>query len=166
MVRVMGNSIRAALVAGLAVGLAVSLTGCETMGPMGEQSTAPENRQENRMGTTISTPTNAPDNALAFVPVEPSYIPSTDELVGMDESDAQAILGTPALRRTETNGQVWQYRTDACVLFLFFYADEAAVARVSYLTSSGARAGQQTPGDQPCVDAVTRAAANASAVTG
>ena len=47
------------------------------------------------------------------------------------------------------------------MLFLFFYADEADVARVTYLTSSGVHLGQATPGDQPCVEAVTRAAANA-----
>jgi len=111
-----------------------------------------------------------PENEVARVapPVlEPSYIPSTDELVGASEARVRELIGSPSLVRAEQNSAVWQYRTNTCVLFVFFYPGNADALAVNYLTSSGARSGEVTPGDQACVEAVTRNAANAShAVTG
>ena len=120
----------------------------------------------NRVGTSVSTPTNTIESVTAAPQVEPDYIPRTEELIGLGEAETEGYFGEPSLRRTDQGAQIWQYQADECVLFLFFYPDEDETPRVSYVTSSGARAGQASPGDQACVDAVTRLAVNAGAVTG
>ena len=121
---------------------------------------------QNRVGTNVSPPENTVDSVSAREQVEPDYIPSAEELVGADGADVEAVFGVPSLARVDQDAQVWQYRTEACVLFLFFYPDENQTARVSYVTSSGARAGVESPGDQACVEAVTRAAANDAILPG
>jgi len=113
---------------------------------------------ENRLGTGVNLATNAPP--MEHTLVEPNYIPSTEELLGLGEGDAQEYFGEPSLRRADQDAQIWQYQTDACVLFLFFYPDEEGAARIAYVTSSSTQSGGVSPGDQACVDAVTRHAAN------
>jgi len=135
---------------------ALLLAACETTsGP----PPAPES------GSSVSMPSLMPENQVAAVAppvIEPSYIPSTDELVGASEGRVRELVGAPTLVRAEQNSAIWQYRTNTCVLFLFFYPGNGDALAVNYLTSSGARSGEVTPGDQACVEAVTRAAANAS----
>jgi len=121
---------------------------------------------QNRVGTSVSTPTNTVESVGAREVVEPEYIPRAEDLIGIDEPSAEELFGPPSLRRVDQGAQIWQYRTVQCVLFLFFYADEEEVARVSYVTSSGARSGQVSPGDQACVEVVTRAAANNAIIPG
>ncbi len=116
---------------------------------------------ETQMGETVSAPRANLQASIAREHVEPDYIPSTNELMGTDAVQVESYFGSPSLRRAEQASEVWQYATDACVLFVFFYPDEAGETRVSYVTSSGSHQNQATPGDQACVEAVTRAAANA-----
>lgn len=42
-------------------------------------------------------------------------------LLDLHESDLAAILGQPNFVRKDMSAEVWQYRTDACVLDLFLY---------------------------------------------
>lgn len=44
-------------------------------------------------------------------------------LVGLTVSQAGALLGEPELRRQEAPAEVWQYRTDWCVLDLYLYRE-------------------------------------------
>ena len=101
--------------------LSMALAGCETISGFDISNPMPQNR----VGRTVSTPTNMPQTTSAPVPVEPSYIPSAEEIIGLDGAGAEGFFGVPSLRRVEQNGEVWQYQTDACVLFLFLYTDEA-----------------------------------------
>jgi len=144
------NGITKALVFAVAV---LGLGACESVSIINPSP-------ENRVGSEIEVRTNEPRPMRRMV--EPAFIPRAEDLVGLGEAEAAEFFGSPSLRRTDQGAQVWQYRTDACVLFLFFYPDASETARVSYVTSSGAHAEQESPGDQACVDAVTRAAANAA----
>lgn len=113
----------------------------------------------NRVGAGVEVQTNEPMEPTR-ARVEPDYIPTTDELIGIGEGEAVGYFGEPSLRRIDQDAQIWQYGAEACVLFLFFYPDTDETPRVSYVTSSGPRNGEDSPGDQACVDAVTRDAAN------
>jgi len=140
--------------------LAFVLAGCETL-DLGGYIPQREATARDGMGQSVTTPNASRPRRQ----VEPDYIPDTDELIGADAVALEGFLGAPSLRRAEQASEVWQYATDACVLFVFLYPNEAGEARVSYLTSSGVHQDQQTPGDQQCVEAVARMAANAVPVS-
>lgn len=137
--------------------LVLALVGCGAMDvPM-------PSFPQNRAGTEARAPANTIIVPTSRPRLEPDYIPRVEELVGLGEAEAEGYFGAPGLRRVDQDAQIWQYRTDACVLFLFFYPGEDGSPRVSYVTSSGAHNGETSPGDQPCVDAVTRDAVNDAA---
>jgi len=141
------------------IALALAFTGCETVDLNQYMS------RSNTVGAGQSA-NAAPDASVREQAnvrqalIDPTHIPTTDELLTSNPEQVRGLIGAPSLTRAEETAEVWQYATDACVLFLFFYPDEAGDARVSYVTSSGVHQGQQTPGDQQCVAAVTHAAAN------
>ena len=51
-------------------------------------------------------------------PPEP---PKLDELRGLDAAQLTRLLGKPTLLREEPTAQMWQYRSESCVLHLFLY---------------------------------------------
>jgi hypothetical protein len=114
----------------------------------------------NRVGTEVDMRANERQQT-SRPQVEPEYIPRAEELVGVDEATARRYFGEPSLLRVDQGSQIWQYGAETCVLFLFLYPDTDDISRISYVTSSGVEAGVPTPGDQACIDAVTRMAANA-----
>ena len=71
----------------LVVVLAVGLGACESFNRLDGSGAPPENR----MGSSVSTPTNTPETALAPATIEPIYIPATDELIGLDEAGTEAL---------------------------------------------------------------------------
>ncbi|MDE1172422.1 MAG: hypothetical protein PW790_01875 [Parvibaculaceae bacterium] len=54
-------------------------------------------------------------------PRKPAFSGSADTLLGMSPDRVSALLGAPKIKRTEKEAQIWQYRSDACSLLLFFY---------------------------------------------
>jgi len=140
---------------GLSVlGLALTLAAC------GAVDVPMPSFPQNRAGTEARAPANTIVAPTSRSQLEPAFIPRVEDLVGKSEEETEDLFGEADLRRVDQGAQVWQYQTNVCVLFLFFYPDDNDVAHVSYVTSSGAHTGEDGPGDQPCVDAVTRAAAN------
>jgi len=145
------NGITKALV--IVAAAVLGLAACESVNVI---SPSPENR----VGSEVEVRTNEPRPMRRII--EPAFIPRAEDLLGLGEAEAEEFFGVPSLRRIDQGAQVWQFQTDSCVLFLFFYPDESETPRVSYVTSTGAHNGEDSPGDQACVDAVTRAAANAA----
>ena len=81
-------------------------------------------------------------------------------LVGLAGAEVTATLGEPELRRVEHPAEVWQYRTDRCVLDLYLY-DESGRRQVVYVESR--------PRDGGSIDAascVGRVAAGGSPISG
>ena len=48
-------------------------------------------------------------------------ISSADRLVGLTAANASKLLGQPQLLRQEDPAEIWQYRSDRCVLDLYLY---------------------------------------------
>jgi len=57
--------------------------------------------------------------------------PDPDQLIGLDTSQVEKLLGAANLRRREPPAQVWQYEDKQCVLHLFLYEKEGDY-RVEY----------------------------------
>ena len=117
-----------------ALGLA---TGCAADGASNDQS-----------GQNSPVPRAAP--TIAVIPAEPEInAPSPAEVLGWSASQVAATFGAATLVRNERGAEIWQYKTDACVLFFFFYpnGDQSAVRHID---ASGDTA------MQPCVSAVVR----------
>ncbi len=86
-------------------------------------------------------------------PAQPSLPPlpvgvSPAEVMGLDRLAVQKLLGDPGMVRREPPGEVWQYRTAACVLDIFLY-DQASGARVLY-AEARTRTAEPAPTDS-CV---------------
>jgi hypothetical protein len=89
-----------------------------------------------------------PENVTSFESAEPA---DPDEVMGLDRSEVQALLGEPGLVRHESPAEVWQYQSGGCVLDLFLYED-AAEFEVVYIE---ARTGQAiTAATDSCLGAV------------
>ncbi len=71
------------------------------------QSSAPE--------APASLPEAPAAVAEVYVPPDPAQV------VGMIQSDVRRLLGKPSIVRTESSGEVWQYRHSGCVMDLFLY---------------------------------------------
>ncbi len=69
---------------------------------------------------------------------------SPEDLIGLDKPAVERLLGKPDLSRKEPFAEVWQYAHGDCVLFLFIYAGDGGVARVSH-AETGARDGGKNP---------------------
>lgn len=48
-------------------------------------------------------------------------------LIGLTAHQASTLLGEPELRRQEAPAEVWQYRTESCVLYLYRDGDDRKV---------------------------------------
>ncbi|MFQ5958078.1 MAG: hypothetical protein ACE5LF_01790 [Alphaproteobacteria bacterium] len=60
------------------------------------------------------------------------------QVMGLDDTALEALIGPPGLRRDEPPAQVWQYRGESCVLDVFLYPDdEAEPHRVVYYEIRG-----------------------------
>ncbi|MBO6563049.1 MAG: hypothetical protein JJ959_21065 [Nisaea sp.] len=53
-------------------------------------------------------------------------------LLDLRRRDLSAILGEPAFVRRDMSAEVWQYRTEACVLDLFLYEIDQSLAVTYY----------------------------------
>lgn len=61
----------------------------------------------------------------AAVALPVGALPGPERLAGLTAADVSALLGPPGFVRRDPPAEVWQYRTDSCVLDLFLYADAA-----------------------------------------
>ncbi len=69
----------------------------------------------------------APKKIARAVPAQPEpKVPAPDELIGLGNEALRDALGAATLVRHDLDTEIWQYRTDKCVLFLFFYPKDGA----------------------------------------
>lgn len=70
--------------------------------------------------------------------------------MGSPSSKLVSELGSATLVRTDIGAEIWQYRTDDCVLFLFLYPGEREMA-VKHIDSRGG------PSPESCIRSVVKA---------
>lgn len=98
----------------------------------------------------------------ARVPAQPKPVPVINapkpaDIIGSPSSKLVAKLGSATLVRTDISAEIWQYRTEDCVLFLFLYPGESEMA-VRHIDSRGG------PSPESCIRSVVKA--KLSGVTG
>lgn len=126
--------------------------------PVGQRQ-AEEVKEQPAKAPQGKVTTEAPQ-ALAVLP-PPGKAPRTDgkggytpdDLVGLDGPSVERLLGKPDLSRKEPFAEVWQYAHGDCVLFLFIYAQDGGVARVTH-AETGARDGGKNPEPGQCIGAI------------
>lgn len=64
----------------------------------------------------------APKQVARATPAVPEpKVPAPGELIGLGGEALRGALGAATLVRHDLDSEIWQYRTDKCVLFLFLY---------------------------------------------
>lgn len=72
--------------------------------------------------TLVPTEPEAPVRTARAAPAQPAPdIPKSDELIGLNGDALRGALGKASLVRRDLGTEIWQYRTENCVLFLFLY---------------------------------------------
>lgn len=126
--------------------LAVFLLLTFLAGCAGTTSTVPSPEAE-----TPSKPASKPARQSAAVPVpkpapkpkpEPEInAPKAAEVIGWDTAVLNEKFGPASLVRRDLGAEIWQYRTEACVLFLFLYpVGSDSALRVEHLDARGSDA--------------------------
>ena len=71
--------------------------------------------------------TTPPKRVARTAPVVPEpKVPAAAELIGLRGEALLSALGSATLVRRDLDTEIWQYRTDKCVLFLFLYPKDGA----------------------------------------
>ena len=82
--------------------------------------------------------------AAGYVSRARSYIESDPEAVKMlTANEVRYVFGKPDLRRQDADAEVWQYKTDSCVMDLYFYG-HGEISYVDVRTKD-----ELTPGTPP-----------------
>jgi hypothetical protein len=75
--------------------------------------------------------------------------PKPADIMGSPSSKLVSALGSATLVRTDIGVEIWQYRTDECVLFVFLYPGEREMA-VRHIDSRGG------PTPESCIRSVVK----------
>ena len=75
--------------------------------------------------------------------------PKPADIMGAPSSKLVSALGSATLVRIDIGAEIWQYRTDDCVLFLFLYPGETEMA-VKHIDSRGG------PTPESCIRSVVK----------
>lgn len=91
----------------------------------------------------------------ARVPAQPKPAPEINapkpaDIIGSPSSKLVTELGSATLVRIDIGAEIWQYRTEDCVLFLFLYPGESEMA-VRHIDSRGG------PSPESCIHSVVKA---------
>lgn len=126
--------------------------------PATSQAAAPQTAAAKPPAADAAPPASAPPQRQAALPPArepPPEPPKLEELRGLDAAQLTQLLGKPTLLRDEATAQMWQYRSEACVLHLFLYPSTGAAGggekRVQYVEArprqSGAPAATSGPNE-------------------
>jgi hypothetical protein len=99
--------------------LASSLAGCQTSQPDAKIATSAP------APSAAASPSTAPDPSTKISTARALSV------LGLQPGELQEMLGAPKLVRRDAPAEVWQYRSEACVLDVFIY-QVATGARVKY----------------------------------
>ena len=107
---------------------------------------APMSSLENTERAAVEPATTAaPEPEVAIVP-PPVPVPNPKSFLNRNGTEIAGILGEPGFVRRDPPAELWQYRTPACTLDLFFYDEGGADYRLAYLDFRGV-AGDQSSRD-------------------
>lgn len=122
----------------IVLGLAACEASDDAMAPSVEapQATAPQPTQTAR----VPAPSDAEPEIKA---------PKPADIMGSPSSELVSALGSATLVRTDIGAEIWQYRTDECVLFVFLYPGETEMA-VKHIDSRGG------PSPESCIRSVVK----------
>lgn len=87
------------------------------------------------------------------VPAPPPPEKQSLQLIGRDPAEVSALLGTPALDRSEGPARQLQFANAACVLDVFFYPDRRSGKVAATYLEARTRTGQAFE-TRACVDAL------------
>jgi len=96
-----------------------ALSGCAGDGAEPPQAAHQPATEATRMPETARLP--APSAPPARTPEPEINAPAPDEVIGWSADALNAAFGTAGLVRRDLGAEIWQYRTDQCVLLLFLY---------------------------------------------
>jgi len=124
----------------LSVLIAITLHACgsevQKTGDAGRAATVSTPTADTKLDKVapVAKPARRPDSdAVAQRP--PAFSAAERDpsrLLDLRRGDLAAILGEPAFVRRDMSAEVWQYRTDACVLDLFLYETDKSLAVTYY----------------------------------
>ncbi|MCK5777498.1 MAG: hypothetical protein KAH11_01830 [Rhodospirillales bacterium] len=99
---------------------------------------------------TAALPKPAPEPASKHEPAIEA--PKAAEVIGWDTAALNETFGPASLVRRDLGAEIWQYRTDECVLFLFLYpAGTEGALKVEHLDARGSGTATET-----CLKSVVR----------
>lgn len=85
------------------------------------------------------------------VPAAPVYVAS--DILGARATSIDALLGAPALTRTEGNGEFRRYSLTECTLIVILYPDETGAARAAHIEATALTSGREKPSVEACLAA-------------
>ncbi|MEQ8667218.1 MAG: hypothetical protein RIC16_15980 [Rhodospirillales bacterium] len=74
----------------------------------------------------------AAEPQVALVPAPPP-VPDVNSFLNQNGAEIAGVLGEPGFVRRDPPAELWQYRTGACTLDLFFYDEGGEDYRLAYL---------------------------------
>lgn len=89
----------------------------------------------------VDTPPPAPEPVVETViedaapkPPEPRF--QMSNIMGLEKSTVESILGIPSLKRVEKETEVWLYDNQFCNAHVYFYEDDNSDMHVEYIETS------------------------------
>lgn len=86
-----------------------------SVGASTDETTEPSLTEDRASVASLPAPANSVEPSFSDQERDPS------RLLDLGRTDLSSILGKPAFIRRDMSAEVWQYRTEACVLDLFLY---------------------------------------------
>lgn len=90
------------------------------------------------------TPPPAPEPVIEqqpeeIVPKPPEPRFQMSNIMGLEKSTVESILGAPSLKRVEKEAEVWLYDNQFCNAHIYFYEDDNSDMHVEYVETSEER---------------------------
>jgi len=90
----------------------------------------------------LTAPSNAPADTPGKVPEPEINAPSPEDVIGWSTDALNTAFGRASLVRRDLGAEIWQYRTEQCVLLVFLYPEKSsdgAPLQVEHLDVGGGK---------------------------
>ncbi len=87
----------------------------------------------------------------AAAPSAPVFV--LGDILGARPQTIDALLGAPALTRSEGAGEYRRYGLTSCTLIIILYPDEAGAPHVAYVDTAAQKSGAEKPDLEACLAA-------------
>ncbi len=105
---------------------ALLLAACAARPPAATLAARPVVPREQVPPNAAKPPASAPEKPAALAPARSA------DIIGLGTEAVEKLLGAPEMVRRDAPAEVWQYRSEACVVDLYLYPAQAAY-RVAYI---------------------------------